>query len=166
ARACPPEQADAGARLHLRAIAAAASLKEKRPPAEKGALQYVTRVLADDRQARENFDLITNHSDDIPGYVTTPQSPERKALATAWGKALDRLIADPTISTADRLVAVQGHVALALLDAPKGLLPDTLLKSVREQVARADRETSDPYARQAVISAAAELLTEAKLIGE
>jgi hypothetical protein len=55
---------------------------------------------------------------------------------------------------------------LAKQDAPKGALPPTLLKSVREQAARADRETSDPYARQAVISSAADILAEAGLLDE
>ncbi len=38
--------------------------------------------------------------------------------------------------------------------------------SVREQAARADRETTDVYARQAVISSAAELLADADLLDE
>ena len=37
---------------------------------------------------------------------------------------------------------------------------------MRDQVARADRETTDPYARQSVISAAAELLDDAGLVEE
>ena len=79
---------------------------------------------------------------------------------------LDRLVADMTLSTADRLAAVDAQVALARLDVPKGALPDALLKTTREQVARADRETTDAYARQSVISAAADLLTDAGLLDE
>jgi hypothetical protein len=45
-------------------------------------------------------------------------------------------------------------------------LPEALQKSVREQVARADRETTDPYARGAVISTAADALAEAGLMQE
>ena len=78
---------------------------------------------------------------------------------------LERFVADPAISTADRLSAVSGRIALAKLDAPKGApLPDPLLQTVRDQVARADRETTDPYARQAVISAAADALSDADLM--
>jgi hypothetical protein len=41
-----------------------------------------------------------------------------------------------------------------------------LIQQVRAEVARADRETADAYERQSVISAAADALTEAGLIGE
>ncbi len=58
------------------------------------------------------------------------------------------------------------QVALAKLDAPKGPMPDALQQRIRDEAARADRETSDPYSRQAVISGAAELLTDAGLLAE
>ena len=45
-------------------------------------------------------------------------------------------------------------------------MPAPLLKTVRDQVARADRETADPYARQAVIDAAADALVQAGLLDE
>jgi hypothetical protein len=45
-------------------------------------------------------------------------------------------------------------------------LPPALLKDVREQVARADREITDGYERQAVITGAAYLLSQAGLGAE
>ena len=174
ARSCPPEQRDTAARLDLRALAAAATTKGAKPHDDKLASERITRVLSDSRMAREDFDLVTNYAGEIAGYVTPPKSRQREELAKVWSTALARLAADPTLSTADRLTAVQAQVALARLDAPKtagsdapkSALPDALIKEVREQVSRADRETSDPYARQSVISAAAELLTEAGLLDE
>jgi hypothetical protein len=74
------------------------------------------------------------------------------------------LVLAKMLATADQLSAVSGRIGLAKLDAPKGALPDPLLQSVRDQVARADRETTDPYARQAVISAAADALSDADLM--
>jgi thiol-disulfide isomerase/thioredoxin len=166
ARSCPPEQRDTAARLDLRALAAAATAKGAKPHDDKLASERVTHILADSRMAREDFDLLTNYAGEIAAYVTAPKSAQRAELAKVWGTALARLAADPSLSSADRLTAVQAQVALARLDAPKAAIPEALLKEVHEQVARADRETTDPYARQSVISAAAELLTEAGLLEE
>jgi len=166
ARSCPPEQRETAARLELRALAAAATAKDAKPHDDKVASERVARVLTDSKMAREDFDLLTNYADKIAGYVTAPKSPQRADLAKVWSTALARLAADPSLSTADRLTAVQAQIELARLDAPKGAIPEELLKEVREQVARADRETTDPYARQSVISAAAELLTEAGLLDD
>ena len=167
ARSCPPEQRETATRLDLRALAAAATAKGAKPHDDKVASGRVTQVLTDDKMAREDFDLLSNYAGDIAGYVTAPKSAQRGDLAKVWTAALARLAADPTLSTADRLTAVQAQVALARLDAPKNApLPDALVKEVRDQVARADRETTDPYARQSVISAAAELLTDAGLLDD
>jgi len=47
-----------------------------------------------------------------------------------------------------------------------GALPDALLATVRAEAARADRETTDVYARQSAISGAADILAEADLLAE
>jgi len=99
----------------------------------------------------------------VADLVTLPKSPERARLVAAWNAALERLVADASLSTADRLSAVDAQVVLAKLGGPNATLPAALLTTVREQAARADRETSDPYARQSVISGAADILEEAGL---
>ena len=104
-------------------------------------------VLSDPRLIRENFDTLTEYADKITGLVTTPKSPERVRLVGAWSGALDRIVADSTLSTADRLVAVGAKVSLARLDTQDAPLPPALEKTVRDEVARADRTTTDPYAR-------------------
>ena len=66
--------------------------------------------------------------------------------------------------------ALHGRVELARLELPKEAaqvqLPAPLLKDVREHVARDDREISDGYERQAVITYAAGVLGRAGLWGE
>jgi hypothetical protein len=65
--------------------------------------------------------------------------------------------------------ALIAQVDLARIDAKRDAavkLPETLLADIREQTARADREITDGYERQAVITAAAYLLDEAGLGGE
>jgi thioredoxin-related protein len=165
AKACPADQADTATRLELQALAAASHAKTK-AAASKGATDLLIAVLGDARRARENFDLLANNAGSIAGYVAPAGSPARARLTSAWNAALDRFIADPAIGTDDRLVAVNAKVELARLDTPKGPLPDALLATVRSEARRADGETTDPYARQSVISGAAEVLAEAGLLDE
>jgi thiol-disulfide isomerase/thioredoxin len=164
ARACPADQPDTATRLSLRALVAAATAKDVKPREDQAAVADLRRILADARLTQENFDLLTYYADKVVAYVTRPHTPARSELASEWDTVLERFVADPAISTADRLSALSGRIALAKLDQPKGALPDPLLQSVRDEVARADRETTDPYARQAVISAAADALTDADLM--
>ncbi len=166
ARACPADQRDTAARLKIKALASAATEKNAKPRDDKAAVTTVMQLLAEPKFARDNFDVIVSYGADISGRYTLPRSPERARLNAAWNAALGRLAVDPTLSTADRLSAVDAQIMLAKQDDPKATLPPTLLTSVREQAARADRETSDPYARQAVISAAAEMLADAGLLDE
>jgi len=166
AQACPADLRETGVRLHLKALAAAATAKDASPSPDIEAVGRLTGVLADPKLIRENFDTLTEYADKIAEFVTAPKSPERVRLVSAWSGALDRLIADSTLSTADRLVAVGAKVSLARLDAKDAALPPALEKTVRDEVARADRETTDPYARQAVIDAAADALIQAGLLDD
>jgi len=165
AQACPADQPDSATRLELQAIAAAATEKGVKPTPDAAAAARLMTVLGDGQAVRANFDTLTEYPGEIVGFVTAAKSPERARLVAAWTAALDRLAGDTTLSTADRLTAITGEVALAKLDGGKSL-PAPLLDKVRDQVARADRTTNDPYARQAVISAAADALTEAGLLDE
>jgi thioredoxin-related protein len=164
AQACPADQKETAVRLELKALAAAATAKGAKASPDAVATGALLAVLADLRLTRENFDTLTGYPGQIAGFVTAPKSPERERLVAAWTAALDRLVADASLSTADRLTAVTGEVALAKLAAKDAPLPAPLLETVRDEVARADRETADPYARQAVIDAAADALVQAGLL--
>jgi len=166
AGACPEGQPDTATRLALKAVAAAATAKDAKPREDAPAAALLRKVLADTAVARANFDILTNNAGDIAGYVTLPASPARAQLTANWNAALARLVDDMSLSTADRLTAITAQVELAKLDNDKAALPEALQKNVREQVARADRETTDPYARQAVISTAADALAQAGLMPE
>ncbi len=167
ARSCPADEHDTAARLQLKALAAAAAVKGAKPRDDKAAEDRVVSVLGDPRFTRENFDVVVYSAGDVAGYITLPKSAERSRLAGTWNSALDLLIADRSLSTADRLAALSAKIELARLDKPKGSpIPDSLQQTVRDQVASADRETTDAYARQSVISAAADVLEQAGLMDE
>jgi len=163
AQACPSNQSETAARLKLQALVAAAKAKDAKPRDDRAATAQLMAVIADPKLARENFDLLVYYPSEVMNLVTLPKSPERARVVAAWSAALERMAADASLSTADRLVVVDAQVVLATLDAPKAALAGPMLKTVREQVARADRETSDPYARQSVISGAADVLEDAGL---
>lgn len=166
AQACPPRQAVAKSRLTLKAVAAAAQSADKGATLDRaGARAQLDAVLADAQLARENFAALTDSAAEIAGALTAPGSAERAALLKTWDAVLARWETEATLARADRLSATAGRLALAKLDG-KGEVPPALAAAVREAAARADRETTDKYERQAVISAAAYVLREAGLMEE
>jgi thiol-disulfide isomerase/thioredoxin len=163
ARACPASEHSTAVRLELQAITAAALAKDAKPRESAAAARVVAEVARDPVLARENFDLLTLAAGKVARHVTLPQSTARRELVAAWDSALDHFANDGALSTADRLGALAARVDLAKLDGAKAL-PEPLAQQVRQDVARADRETTDVYARQAVISTAAQLLADANMM--
>ena len=166
AKACPAEQKETATRLELQALVAASDIKGKGPKADSDTGDRLIALLSDTRRARENFDLLAYYAKNIVSYAAPAPSAARSRLTTAWQTALDRFIADPAMATDDRLVAVNAKIELARLDHPGGPLPEALLATVRAEADRADRETTDVYARQSAISGAADILAEAGLLAE
>jgi len=166
ADACPADQRETAARLRLKALTTAAADKGTKPRDDRKAAATLASLLGDPRIARDNVDLIVSYSDNALRAYTLPHSPQRAQLASAMDASLQRLVADTTLSPGDRLAALDARISLARVDDPKAALDPALLKSVREQAARVDRETTDPYARQALMSSAAEILADAGLLDE
>ena len=167
--ASPAADADTTTRLWLKALAA--SDDGKGVKADDGLRLRVMKVLADPQQARLHMDVLTNGADDIVRTLEPDEgagsTPGRVPLLAAFDTALKRLEADTTLSRNDRMGALYARVLLARLGGPKDAvqvkLAEPLLKDVREHVARADREITDGYERQAVITYAGALLGRAGL---
>ena len=154
-------------RLELKAVAAAATEPKSEPIDRAAGLKAVQQVLGNAALARSNFDIIVNYPAEMTHYLSTAGTPERAALTAAWDQTLVTMTSDTSLSTTDRISAVYGRVVLVKLDAPANQpLPAPLLATVREQVALADKNTTNGYERQSVIDNAAETLTAAGLIGE
>jgi thiol-disulfide isomerase/thioredoxin len=171
ALSCPAEHTAACARLALRTLVAEATAKAAKSAGDKTRtdpvkVRMMMATLADARLARENFDLLVYYADNVTAFITASKSPQRAALVGAWTQALGKIVADESVATADRLGAIEAQVALARMDASNAPLTPATLERVRTEVARADRTTKDPYARQSVISAAADLLAAAGLMDE
>ena len=168
ALACPATQPEAVNRLALKAVVLAAL--DKKPLIDApAARQRVAQILADAKLARENFDVLANYSTDMLSVLSPAGSAERRALHGAWNVALDRLTADASLSTLDRLSAVSAKISLAKMEPAKGAIPAldaALVTQVRAAAASADQSTTNTYERQAVIPGAADLLSEVGLLDE
>jgi len=167
ADACPADQGEIATRLRLKALAAV----DEKAPAKPDATAQATllKLLADAGAARVHLDMLTNYPSDIARALSKPGTPQRAELLQGFDVALKRFEADTTLSRADRMQALIAQVDLARIDAKKDAkvqLPEPLLADIREQTARADREITDGYERQAVITSAAYLLDEAGLGAE
>ena len=177
---CPVAFADVKSRLVLKTAAAAgdgpADGKASAPALDrKAALAQVEAVLSKASSARDNFDLLTSAMPELVRATTSAGSPERARLVADADRVLTQLAADTSLSNTDRVGATIARVQLATIDVKSAgpnekaaavVLPEALRDAVKTEVARADRESRDPYERQTVINSAAYLLTSAGMIDD
>jgi thioredoxin-like negative regulator of GroEL len=165
AAACPADEADSATRLMLKALAD--SDDGKGVKSDAALRKRVRGWLADAKVARAQMDVLTNYAAEITKALSASGSADRKAIVVAYDAALQKLQSDTTLSRADRLSALNARVDLARIDAPKSerhpKIAAVLQKQVREMSAQADREITDGYERQAVITGAAYVLGQAGL---
>ena len=163
--ACPRSEADSATRLMLKALAD--SDDGKGVKADTALRLRVRGWLGDPVVVRAQMDVLTSYAAEITKAVSAAGSLDRKAIVTAFDAALQRLQADTTLSRADRLSALGARVDLARIDSAKNerhpRIPAPLLQQVRDASAQADRQVTDGYERQAVITAAAYILGQAGL---
>ena len=161
----PAGDGETTTRLWLKALAASDDGKGLKPDAALRA--RVQRVLADPALARTHMDVLIYGADDMVKVLSDEDSPERSALAAQFDAVLTRLQNDATLSRGDRISALLGRVSVARIGVPRSelqpKLPEALLREVREASARMDREITDGYERQSVITSVAYLQTQAGL---
>lgn len=166
AAGCPADQPEIAQRLLLKSLTAG-DAKAVQPTQNER--ERVLGLLADAAQSRVQMDVLTVSAADLVRVLSAPQTPERAQLLVAFDTSLQGLQADATLSRADRLTALIARVDLARIDLAKDAkptLPAALLADVRDTAARADREITDGYERQAVITGAADMLEMAGLLDE
>ena len=156
-------------RLELQALAAAADDEGREAARRPGRDRPRDRQVLDRSGAtRENFDLITYYAGKIAAGITLPKSAERGRARRAPGTR--HSIGSPRTRVCRSPIGWPRSTRASSsreLDAGKAPLPEPLLAAApARRVARADRDTTDVYARQAVISGAAEVLAEAGLLDE
>jgi hypothetical protein len=165
AERCPPDMGPDCARLYFEYLGAAAAVASDGKSPLTGLDRAIARkklveLLDSPAVDRANVQNLLYASQDVIGLLSDSSSPERRELTTAWGSALDRVSAgqgDDALSAADQLKLLRARVMLVQLDAPDAPLSPALQDQIRQAVARVDSRTTDTYARQAAINAAANL---------
>jgi thiol-disulfide isomerase/thioredoxin len=174
AQRCPAEMPGECARFFFAHLAAAASASATGKPALDGlaradARRKLLALLPMPSVQAANVDSLLYGPKDLIGLLSDAGTPERAELVRTWDAALAQL-GTPTIplSAPEQLLRLRANILLAKLAAPSedSPLPPALLDEARQAVARVDAETSDGYARQAAINAAANLYWEAGLTAE
>ncbi len=170
AAACPPDHADASMRLLLKSLTLGA-----RKPADAAAVaarsqsrERVLALLGSEAQARRHMDVIGYGANELVRSLTEPKTAGPPA---AGGRAGDRAAApagrrEPVACRPCRgpggahPAGAHGHACA------RRTLPAPLLADVRSMSTAFDREITDGYERQAVITTVADALEEAGLIDE
>ena len=180
AQACPPDQTDSATRLMLKSVAAGAMAgasagaeKDKLAPQPEHR-ERVLKLLANPEASRAHMDILTNSAANLVRGLSAAKSPERGTLMDGFNTAMKALEADSSLSRADRLTALSARVDLAKIDAPKDskaatenkVVSPSLQAEVLAHVAAADRDITDGYERQAVITGAADVLEQAGLLAD
>jgi len=166
AKASEGSDVEATTRLWLKSVSELDSGK-----ADPSQLPRLHALLTDPTQARGQMDVLTNGAPDLIKAFAPQPGRTRTALTADFDTALQQFCRDQTLSRADRLGALLSRVELARMDAPANemhpsTIPAPLLAEVREQVGRIDREVTNTYEHQAVITGAAQLLARAGLWSE
>ena len=164
ASTCP--QPELATRLQLKAWAALLPLKPEQRTglARDAAGAKLLATLANPKATRDNMDLLLGDGAELTEMLSDAATPLRQQLISAWDAALPTLLADGTLSKADRVGAVATQFALAKLTSPKGELAPELVGKLRERLNEIDKATKDPYERQAVISRVARILSDMALL--
>ena len=169
---CPTEQlAGECARLFFEYLGAAGAESTPEQPALDGlqradARRRLLALLPQPAVQSTNVDHLLYGAKETVALLSSPGSPERRELTRSWRAALQQIGAPSNaarLSAPEQLLLVRARVMLARLDAPEAPLPPALLEHARQAVAEVDAKTTDGYARQAAINAAANLYWEAGL---
>jgi thioredoxin-related protein len=161
----PADDGAIATRLWLKALAASDDGQGLKPDA--ALRQRVQRVLADAALARQQQDVLIYGADNLVKVLTDEESPAREQMIARLDALLARFQADAALSRSDRLSALSARVGLARIGVPKETLRPALsaalVDAVRATASALDREVTDGYERQAVITEAAWLLGQAGL---
>ena len=163
AQRCPSNIQDL--RLRLLTRAASRSEQDHKPIASSQSmllLDGLQTVLTQPTLTRELMDVLSNDVDTLYAALKSSKSPSRDTLVRGWQQQLQVWSRDTTLGAADRLSAMAAWVHLARLEAPstekdKAQPPPPW---VTETIGAIAAQVSDSHERQAVIPAAADLLSE------
>jgi len=152
-------------RLLLKAAAARAEIKATPDTVREADRKVIERVLADARASSEVADVLIGYASSLVAYAA-PEASGRKALASKWDAALERLASSGSLSNSELLDALDSRVSMwKVVDGGEQLQPGRK-QSAAKEVARVVAATPDRYERQAVVPNGAHVLAQAGLLDE
>jgi len=168
ADACPEASTVERSMLRMSALGAAvARSRDKEAPApltdqEKAAARSLVNAVLDDPQlVRANLYDVLISGARITAAITDQGSDERAALQAKFLAVIDRLAADESLFTTERLYTAIGRIRFEQIDDPEKAVSKGLKDQIKVMVERVDADTKDVYERQTVINAAAAVLDAA-----
>lgn len=172
AQNCPPQHQDVAIRFALKAVVA--SQQERQAVSlGKETLERLRGVWSNPAQLRANADVLLNYAGELVGGLTEPGSAPRAELVQRLDAAFQSLATEARLSKLDRLGAVQAQVVLAKLELKNqpelkaAWRPKPALVQRVQQAVRAVKVSAlTPFERQALVPAAADLLSEVRLWDE
>jgi protein disulfide-isomerase len=168
---------EASARLYMHYLATLADEREANnaddesdaPPVQHSAMPdaiaRVKEILASDELVLACWDYLTYASESLITLIST-EGEIRNQLVSLWQQRTLSQRHDESLSTAEQLGGWFPALELFWLTYPEGELDSKLLSDLKADVARADKITKSPYARQSVVNQMNHLLQTAKLYDE
>lgn len=168
-RASTSADAETATRLWLKTLVASAGSKDFKPEpaARERMVRTAQAVMGDTAASRLHMDVLTNYASSLVQALAPTGGAEQAQWIARLDAALVRLQNDASLSRGDRQGALISRVNLVRLpqgrDVVQPQLAEPLVREVREMASRMDREITDGYERQAVITASGYLLAQAGL---
>jgi protein disulfide-isomerase len=125
------------------------------------AADVLNRVLSDPALVRANLLALLSDGARFTAALTEAGSPQRAQLTRRFLDAYDDIYADPAVYKRERLYTLAGRIDFERIDDEGAELSAGLETAISDAVAWADTSTPDPYERQPVINAAANVLEDA-----
>lgn len=125
--------------------------------------QRLLEILGRPESRRAVASSLHYASRELTTFATGGEKKGIGRLSRAWGRAMEAERNTPDLSCASRLATWLPAVELHRLVSPDEEPSSTLIDHIRREVARCNRETTDPYERQAVVNMAVYLLQTAGL---
>jgi len=153
-------------RLALKAIAARA--RAEKPPERTtldGDRVLIEALVANAEACRAQTDLLVLYAEPVLKYLAT-DAVARRMLALKWESALDKALNGKQLTRADQIDALDARVVLSKFIDRTDKLSSQRAHAISSEVHRIVAQTNDRYERQAVVPAAAHVLTAAGLEDE
>ena len=130
------------------------------------ALVHVEALISNDELIKANIFTVLFSSTDYAQALTDDGSDEQAELIGKFGQVYDRIAADDSVYTRERIYTLIGKINIERMDDEEAELSEELQGEIRDMVKWADETTPSVYERQPIINALGNVLDEAGMDDE